>query len=140
MSRYDRTHFFAFGVLPILNCAAILIYGLLLATSTGGGTEQSVPALLVLALACGLAAMVAAIKRGRDLGWSAWITLAVFWVSVAMGPVLLALVAYLLFAKATPTAEVFSPPSSPATAVTWYWAVMNLIWPWILLAFLSKLL
>lgn len=140
MRRYDRTHFVAFGVLPVLNTVAMLIYGLDLATGGAGGAERSIPALLVLALVSAVVALVAAVKRGRDLGWSPWITVVGFWLTLAMGPVLIVLMIYLVFAKTKTAADVFGPPATPATAITWYWALMNLIWPWIVLAFLSKLL
>lgn len=140
MNRYDRTHFFAFGVLPTLNSVAMLIYGLGLATHGTGGEGRSIPALLVLVAINGLLAITAAVKRGRDLGWSAWITVLGFWFSLALGPVLLILLGYLMFAKTKPNAESFGPPATPATIVTWYWAIMNLIWPWFALAFLGKLL
>ena len=140
MSRYDRTHFFAFGVLPTLNSLAMLVYGLGLATHGTGGAGRSIPALLVLVAINGLMALTAAIKRGRDLGWSAWITVLSFWLALALGPVLLVLVGYLVFANPKSSGEAFGPPAAPATVVTWYWAIMNLIWPWFLLAFLGKLL
>lgn len=138
MQRYDRSRFLAFGVLPALNALGLLLYGLGLATRGGG--EQSVPALLVIAALCLLVAMVATIRRGRDIGWSGWITALLFWAAVSLGPALLILIAYFVFARRKNDGDRFGPPPAPAGVITWTWAVLNLLWPWMALAVLSKVL
>jgi uncharacterized membrane protein YhaH (DUF805 family) len=139
LQRYDRSRFLAFGVLPVLNIVGLLLYGLNLATSGAGGAEDAIPALLVMAALCLLLAMLAAIRRGHDVGWSAWLTVPVFWVSLSMGPVLLVLIGYLMFAKSSDKAEEYGPIVAPANLITWIQAVMNLVWPWAALAVLARL-
>lgn len=140
MPRYDRSRFIAFGVLPAVNAAGLLLYGLGLATHVTGGAEQSLPALIVIAGVCLLTALAAIIRRGRDVGWPGWLTVLVFWVSLALGPVVLALIGYLAFAQSAATADKFGEPATPATLATWIWAFMNLLWPWAALAILSRVL
>ena len=140
MLRYDRARFFAFGVLPALNCLGLLIYGLGLATHGTGGAGRSLPVLIVLVAVNLLFASFAAVKRGRDLGWVAWMTVLAFWVSTSLGPVLIIMLAYLVFAKTKPAADALGPPATPATLITWYWCFMNLVWPWITLAVLAEVL
>ena len=132
MRRYDRSYFFAFGVLPAVNTLGLLLYGLGLSTHGSGGAARSLPAILVLAAVCLLITMMAVIKRGRDLAWPTWQTLVVFWLTSGMGPVLLVLIAYFAFAKPKLKAIEFGPPATPATVTTWIWALLNLIWPWMI--------
>jgi hypothetical protein len=140
MQRYDRSRFVAFGVLPILNLLGLLLYGLMLSTSSTGGAGRSIPTLLVIAGICALIALAATIKRGRDIGWPAWQTAILFWVTLSLGPAVLALLGYFAFAKPKEQADRFGLPPSPATLITWYWAVLNLLWPWMVLTVLSKVL
>lgn len=97
MLRSGRLHFLLLGVIPALNALALLLYGLHLATSGSGGTERAVPVLLVLAAAGGLALGVAVVRRGRDLGWKAWASLAGLVLSAGLGPMVLLYLGYLLF-------------------------------------------
>ena len=62
--RYDRTHFLAFGILPMLNALGLLLYGLGLATRSTDGSESMVPVLIVMAAIILLLAMVATVRRG----------------------------------------------------------------------------
>jgi len=140
MQRYDRSRFLAFGALPAVNVVGLLIYGLGLATHGTGGAGRSLPALVVIAAVCLLTAMVAVIKRGRDVGWPPWVTMVVSWVALGMGPVLLILMGYFVFAKPQEKADEYGPPATPATAATWIWAFLNLLWPWVLLAVLARIL
>ena len=139
MKRYDRSHFFAFGVLQAVNVLGLLLYGLDIATRGLAGGKAPLPALIGLAGFCLLMAMAAAVKRGRDLGWAAWMTVVAFWVSFGLGPVLLGLIGYLAFAKSKPAGDEFGPPAEPANVGTWVWALANLAWPWVVLAILAKL-
>ena len=140
MQRYDRSRFLAFGALPAVNVVGLLIYGLGLATHGTGGAGRALPALVVIAAVCLLTAMAAVIKRGRDVGWPAWVTMVVSWVALGMGPVLLILMGYFVFAKPQEKADEYGPPATPATAATWIWAFLNLLWPWVLLAVLARIL
>jgi len=140
MQRYDGSRFLAFGVLPAANTIALLLYGLDLATSGSGGAGRSLPVLIVLALVCLLTALLATVKRGRDIGWAAWVTVVLFWVTLGMGPILLVLVGYLAFAKTGAQGDRYGPSPGPATTSTWVWALINLLWPWAVLAVLARLL
>jgi multisubunit Na+/H+ antiporter MnhB subunit len=140
MRRYDRSRFLAFGALPLANVAGLLIYGLALTTHGTGGAGRSLPALVVIAAVCLLIAMAAAIKRGRDVGWPVWLTAVAFWAALGMGPALLLLIGYFAFAKSPAKADELGPPATPPTAATWAWAISNLLWPWVVLAVLAKIL
>lgn len=140
MRRYTRSRFAAFGLLPVGNVLALLLYGLVLSTKVSGGGAAPLPAVIVLAVVFLLIAMAAAIKRGRDLGWPAWLTVLGFWICLGLGPLLLVLVGYLAFAKTKAQADAFEPAPPPATLVTWIFALMNLIWPWAVLGVLSAVL
>ena len=135
--RYDRSRFLAFGVLPALNVAGLLLYGLQLSTSSSGGSYRTIPALLIIAGISALIALLALIKRGRDLGWPAWQTIVLFWFGFVLLPLLLG---YFAIAKPKENAERFGPAAPPATLITWGWALLNLLWPWMILAMLSKTL
>lgn len=137
MQRYDRSHFFAFGVLPALNTAGLLLQGLALSTSSMGGAERPIPALLMMAGVSLLIASAATIKRGRDIGWPAWQTIVLFWLGSFLLPLL---IGYFAFAKTKEQAERFGPPAKPATVITWGYAMLNLLWPWMVLAVLAKTL
>lgn len=99
MRRYDQTRFIAFGLLPAINPIAPLLLGLNLSTHGTGGAGRSAPLVATLAIAPLLCAMVAAIKRGRDIGWSPLHTIAAFWVMLGMGPVLLLRIAVTFLRK-----------------------------------------
>lgn len=138
MQRYDRARFVAFGFLPAANAAALLIYGLTLATSSTGGAGRPIPALLVIAATCLLIALAATVKRGRDLGWPLLLTLAAFWLS---GPFLPILIGYFALARTREEkAASYGPPPVPPNLITWGWALLNLLWPWMVLAVLGKVL
>ena len=139
MLRYDRSRFLAFGVLPAVNVVALLLYGLAVSTTAAAGSEKNLPALIVIAGICLLSAMMAAIKRGRDVGWPALLTVLAFWVTLGMGPIFLLLIGYLAFARTRDSAAKFGAPAGPATAGTWVLALPNLLWPWIVLVVLVSL-
>lgn len=131
MRRYDRTHFFVYGVVPALNAAGLLLYGLALATGSGsGGTERAVPLLLVLAALCLLATAAAAVKRGRDLGWSGGAALAGAVLCAALGPVLLLYAGYLALARGTVGENPHGPPAPPLSATASVWVVVATVAPW----------
>lgn len=140
MHRYDRNRFFAFGVLQGLNVIVLLLYGLHLATRGTGDAGHSLPLLLGLAAFCLAAVANAAIKRGRDLGWEAVVTLLAFAFSLGLGPLSLLLWAYLALAKGSEGENQFGPPGPGMDAVAWLWALMALLPPWIAMAVAARLL
>lgn len=140
--RIDRTRFFAFGLMGVFNVLALLLHGLNL--STGGargllrGSETSLPVVLVIAAICLLVAAVAAVKRGRDLGWPALVTLAAFVVLTSLGPAVLLLVLYLAFAKEKPGAQQFGPSPGSAGPATWLLMFVSVVWPWMAVLVLGR--
>ncbi|MBI5927613.1 MAG: DUF805 domain-containing protein [Aquabacterium sp.] len=130
MQRFDRSRFVAFGVLPAINAIALLLHGLALSTHGTDGSGRAVPAIAALAIICLLCTLSAAIKRGRDLGLHAGLTLLAFWFSLALGPCLFLYIGYLVFAKSKPKADAFGPPPFQPNIGTWLWSFLNLVWPW----------
>lgn len=130
MPRYSRLRFLVFGVVPALNAIGLLLYGLGLATSGSGGTERAVPLLLVLAGGLLLATCVAAVKRGRDLGWKAAATLAGLVVGAGFGPLVLVLIGYLALARGNPEENAYGPPDPGLSAAAWVGAVVAAVVPW----------
>lgn len=144
LTPYNRSRYIAFGLLPALNIIVLLLHGLNLATHGRGGAAASLPALVVMAGVCVPFVLLAAARRALDLGWSAWQMLAIFLLSIMLGPALLLLIAYLAIAKSksVPAAEVAAAPGAGivGTANTVVWALLNLAWPWVVLAVLAKVL
>ena len=134
MKRYDRIRFAALGLAPGVNGVALALYGLGLATHGRGAAANALPLVAGLAVVCLLIALGAAIRQGRDINWPPWLTLLGFWVSLGLGPILLLLLGYLASAKPREAATRYGPPPEPANALTWGWALVNLIWPWALFA------
>lgn len=137
MQRFNRTQFFAFGVLGILNTVGILLYGLGITTHGNGGSEPPLPGVIAMAGLCLLGAFVAAIRRGRDLGWSGWLTTLGFWLSVSLGPLLVLLVGYFAAKAGEPGANAYGPAPRMNPLATWLFAPVALICPWLLLAMLG---
>ncbi len=140
--RFDRFRFFAFGLVSVLNVLGLLVHGLNL--STGGargllrGSETSLPVVLAIAATCLLVAAVAAVKRGRDLGWPALVSLAACVVLTSLGPAVLLLVLYLAFAKEKPAAQQFGPTPAFAGPTTWLMMFVNAVWPWMAVLVLGR--
>ena len=138
--RNDRTRFVLFGLLPLANIAGILLYGLQQSTAGSGGGPASIPWLLVIVGIYLLMTMVPVIKRGCDLGLPAWLTPILFWFSIGLFIALPILLGAFAFMKSRPGAEKFGPAPEPAGVITWGWAFMNLVWPWVILGILAKVL
>ncbi|MBL8348334.1 MAG: hypothetical protein JNN03_23100, partial [Rubrivivax sp.] len=102
------------------------------------GSETSLPVVLVIAAICLLVAAVAAVKRGRDLGWPALVTLAAFVVLTGLGPAVLLLVLYLVFAREKPAAQQFGASPDTAGPVTWLLMLVNAVWPWMAVLVLGQ--
>jgi uncharacterized membrane protein YhaH (DUF805 family) len=140
--RFDRARYFAFGLVSVFNVAGLLLHGLNL--STGGargllrGSEATLPAVLVISAICLLVAAMAAVKRGRDLGWPALVTLAACVVLTGLGPAVLLLVLYLAFAREKPAAQRFGPSPETAGPVTWLLMLINAVWPWMAVLVLGQ--
>ncbi|MCZ8253308.1 MAG: DUF805 domain-containing protein [Hylemonella sp.] len=140
MLRSSRLHFLLLGVIPALNALALLLYGLHLATSGSGGTERAVPLLLVLAAAGGLALCVAVVRRGRDLGWKTWGSLAGLVLSAGLGPLILLYLGYLLFKSGQPGDNAWGPPAPAVTLAVWLWALVALVLPWFVAVMAARLM
>lgn len=139
MSRFDRTRFVAFGVSTELNAVALALYTLGLATHGVGRAANAQPVLFVLIAVCLLGAMYASIKRGHDVGRPGWQIVLAFWIAFGGGPLLLALIGYLAFAKGNAGDNAYGPPPQPTTAATWFWAAIALAAPWITFAIAARL-
>ena len=130
MLRYSRVRFFVFGVMPMLNAIGLLLFGLGLATNGSSGTERAVPFLLVLAGGLLLATCVAAVRRGRDLGWKAAASLAGLAISMCLGPMFFLFVGYLALAPGNAGENRFGSVSPPISATAWVWSVVASVVPW----------
>lgn len=130
MLRYSRLRFLVLGVVPALNAIGLLLFGLGLATNGSAGTERAIPLLLVLAGGLLLATCVAAVKRGRDLGWKAAASLAGLVISAGLGPMLFVFVGYLALAPGNPEENAFGPASPAISATVWVWSIVAAVVPW----------
>lgn len=139
MHRHHRGHFFAFGLLPVLNAVALLIQGLNLSTHGMGNTGRSLVVILVAAGVSLLCAAVSAVKRGRDLGYPTLTASLAILASLMLGPVFLVLLVYLAFAKAADPAA--APAGAPVASmgIHWLWAPVLLLAPWMALLVASAL-
>jgi hypothetical protein len=140
MQRHDRTRFIAFGILPLLNIVALLLYGLDLSTRGRGGAAASLP--LLLGLAAGLVVVVlwAVIKRGHDRDWAAWRSLATCVGGIMFGPAVLLVAGYLAWVPSPAEPNHFGPPPPPAGLATWLAGGVVLVSPWAVLAVAAQLL
>jgi hypothetical protein len=139
MSRHSRAEFLAFGVLPTLNALAMLIHGLNISTRGSYGESETIPVLLGLAAASLLQAAVSAVRRGRDIGWPAKLTIPAFVIALGLGPVVLVPVGILAFAHERPGAVELGPPPAGMTISRIALAFVLLVMPWFLLLFLARL-
>ncbi len=139
MKRFDRTRFFAYGVMTAVNAVALALYTLDLATRGRGGAAHAQPVLMVLVGACLIGAMIAAVLRGRDLGRPAWQIVVGFWLSLGTGPIVLLFLGYLAWAKGEVGPNAYGPPPVPAGFVTWLQAVLLLVAPWLVFLVASRL-
>lgn len=143
MHRYSRIEFFAFGLLPVVNVAALLIRGLYISTGGNYGEGKTIPLLVVIAGLILFGSMVAAIKRAYDLNVSAKISVPVLIVSVGITPLLPIIVLALCFMKAQPLSteeNSFGPPPRAMNVIRWGWACVTLAIPWVLLFVLARVL
>lgn len=142
MLRFDRFRFAAFGLVSVFNVLALLLHGLNISTAGGrglfSGSSVTVPVILVLAVLCLLPAGVAALRRGRDLGWPAIQTLAFCIVATSLGPAALLLALYMTAARSKPAAEKFGEAPGPVGLATVVFAVANAVWPWMALLVIGR--
>lgn len=138
--RHDRARFIAFGLLSLLDVFALLLHGLNLATHGRGGAAASLPWLVLLVVALLFVTLWAAIRRGHDLGWSAWAAVGACAGSLLLGPVVLVLAGYLTVAKGQPESNRFGAAPSRATPSTWLLAALLLAAPWAILAAAARML
>jgi uncharacterized membrane protein YhaH (DUF805 family) len=137
MRRYARPQFLVFGVLPAVNAVALLIYGLEISTNGSYGEGETIPALVVMVGLCLLLTGVAAVKRGRDFGWTTLGTAAFFIVAMALIPAGLVLLAYMACAKGQADANVHGPAPQRMAAPSWLLAAVLLAAPWMALRILA---
>jgi hypothetical protein len=133
MLRHDRARFVAFGLLPLVNVVALLIYGLYAATGGSSREGRVIPALLVIAAVLLPCSMGSAIKRGRDLGFRALITLLAFLVAFTFAPAVLFLLGYMALARPKLQDNPFGPPAPAAGLGLWPLALLWWALPWVLL-------
>lgn len=143
MRRFDRFRFVAFGLVSLINVLGLLLHGLNISTAGASGllrgSESTLPAVLLVAAAClGVAAM-AAVRRGRDLGWPALVTLAFCVVGLSTGPGVLLLALYLAFARGKPGADAFGAPAPAVGLSTGVFALANLVGPWMAALVLGRI-
>lgn len=138
MLRYDRPRFIAFGLLPAVNALALLLYGLY--ATTGGSSKEGglIPAIVVLAAALLLWSLAAAVKRGRDLGVHAAVTVLAFVVATGLRPAVLLVLGYLTFARSRAGDESFGPPPPRASPLMWIVGGLAALLPWAVLAVLVR--
>ncbi len=131
MKRFNRQRFLAFGVLGVFNAIALALYALGLATHGTGRAAGAQPVLFVMILLCLLAAFVASVKRGHDLGRPGWQIFLAYWISMVGGPLLLVLVGYLAMARGEDRENAYGLPSAPAGPGSWLLAIVVLALPWV---------
>ena len=140
MQRHDRLRFALFGILPLLNLAALLLHGLTQATRGRAGGEASLPFILGLAAATLVVVLWAVIQRGHDRNWSAWRSLATCLGGLIFGPAVLLVAGYLVWVPSPAETNDFGPPPPPASATTWVAAAVLLVTPWAVLAVAGQVL
>lgn len=140
MLRYGRDRYLLYGVLQAVNAIALLLFGLQVSTAGGPGSGNSIPVLVGLVALCLLVVAVASVKRGRDLGLQAWITGVLLVVSLATGLLFLALLAYLALARGQAGSNALGPNPPALDVLGLGWGLMALIYPWVVVLLLERLL
>ncbi|MBL8524382.1 MAG: DUF805 domain-containing protein [Betaproteobacteria bacterium] len=133
MSRHSRAQYALLGLPATLNTLALLLVAFNATFRTGLGNRFVLA--LIAALVCLLFSIRFAVKRGHDLGWSGWQTIALFIVCTAFGPAVLLAAGVLLFMRARQGSEKFGPAPGELTLMDWLLAVLLAIWPWPLMLF-----
>lgn len=77
-----------------------------------------------------LATCVAAVRRGRDLGWKAAASLAGLAICRGLGPMFFLFVGYLALAPGDAGENRFGSESPPISATAWVWTVVASVVPW----------
>ncbi len=137
MQRFNRQRFLAFGVLSVFNAIALALLTLGLATHGTGPAAAAQPVLFVMIALCLLAALVASVKRGHDLGRPGWQVFLAYWISIAGGPLLLAFVGYLAMARGQDRENAYGLPPAPAGIGSWLLAMALLALPWVIFVMAS---
>jgi uncharacterized membrane protein YhaH (DUF805 family) len=135
LRRHDRFRFALLGLPAILNALAMFLVAFNVSFRTSAGYLFLVP--LAVALVCLMIGAHFAIKRGRDLGWSAWSTMGILIASLVFFPAILAMLCVLLFLPARQHAERFGAPPTRLSILSWLAALPLATMPW-LLALLTK--
>ncbi|MDP3859446.1 MAG: hypothetical protein Q8Q73_16955 [Stagnimonas sp.] len=133
MLRYDRARFAAYGLTSAVNGIALLIFAF--DASFHLGSKLGMWAAIALGLGALAWAGRCAMRRGRDLGWSAPMIAIAFPLSLFLMPLGLLLIGFLCFGLPQPKAERFglAPPAAGASRL-WLGALFGVLAPWALLA------
>lgn len=131
--RQGRDKYFLFGLIPLTNLFATIIY--VIKTQIHGSEILSDPVPPILAACLGLlfSALVSSAKRGHDLGWNAWSTLGGFLALLGFGPAVFALALFLTLKKGQADNEYGGIPSNVSRKDFLAALSMNSI-PWALIA------
>ena len=132
--RLDPARFIAFGMLPAVNACVMALYALGLATHGRGSAADAQPVLFVLIGLCLVGALYASVLRGHDLGRPGWQTFLAFWLALAMGPVLLLFLGYLVWVRGEAGTNAYGPPPEKPGAAAWISAAVLLAVPWLVFA------
>lgn len=127
--RDGRARFVA-RALPLLVTAIGLLLYTLNQETAGGASRYSTPLNAALAVLCLLAILPFAVRRGRDLGWPAWGTLAALFFGTSLGPLLLIALGMLFLKRGDPDDNRFGPPPAPLHASSWVFSLLVLVLPW----------
>jgi uncharacterized membrane protein YhaH (DUF805 family) len=137
LTRHDRARFALLGLPALLNALAMLIVAFNVSFRASSGYLFLVP--LIGALVCLAIGAYFAVKRGRDLGWSAWNTLGILIASLIFFPGIVALMSAYLFLPARRSAERFGSPSPQLSIFTWLAALPLAAMPWLLALFIRTI-
>ncbi len=137
MRRIGRAHFAFLGVPATINALAMLVVSFNSTFRIGSGYTWLLP--LAMALACLAVAAACAVRRGRDLGWAPLSTAGIFVVCLFFVPLVLVILALLVFLPSRPSAVQFGPSPHPVGAGALLVALVLAAAPW-LLALLAKLI
>lgn len=137
MRRIGRAHFALLGVPATINALAMLVVSFNSTFRTGSGYTWLLP--LAVALACLAVAAACAIRRGRDLGWASLSTAGIFVVCLFFVPLVLVILALLVFLPPRPSAAQFGPPPHPLGPGALLLALVLAGAPWIF-ALVAKLI
>jgi uncharacterized membrane protein YhaH (DUF805 family) len=131
LNRHNRRQFALLGLPAIINTLILLVVAFQVSFRVNSGYRWLIPfftALVCLCIGCRFA-----VKRGHDIGWTAWSTIGMLVVGTVLGPALLLPACLLLFLPATPSAHRFGPPPDEHIRFVWLQALVLAGAPWLLM-------